>query len=54
MAEIVEQAQEREAAQVCMPCSVYSNTVFTVKKSVFSFGFIITIKRLDCSCYYLE
>lgn len=31
MAEIVEQVQEREAAQVCMPCSVYSNTVFTVK-----------------------
>lgn len=31
MAEIVEQVQEREAAQVCKPCSLYPNTVFTVK-----------------------
>lgn len=45
MAEIVEQIQEREAAQVCMPSAVYTNTVFT-GKNVSNFGFIIT-KRHD-------
>lgn len=36
MAEIVEQVQEREAAQVCMPSSVYPDTVF---KPASSFAF---------------